>query len=276
MSISNIIDLALIMRNLEAIGYSEEQASAIYGNYTTLAVPMLNLAIALISPICISFMPTLTKARVLSNNELFKEVEKSAMETVSLISAPITVGLIFYSKEVLTLIYRNSDIEMGSMLLIILSPSIIFASILSVVNSILESSGFVKAPMVSMLFGGFAKLIVSYFLIKNPLIGISGAPIGTVVSYSVALIVSLVIYEKRLGGFPKTLSLCVKPYLIALITVSVSMFLYNIGLHFINPKISFIIIIVFTSILYLSASLLTGILSKKKVEKMAKYTNFAT
>ena len=50
MSLGNMIDLGMIMRRLRSTGYSEEEAAEIFGNYTTLAVPMYNFVISLIVP----------------------------------------------------------------------------------------------------------------------------------------------------------------------------------------------------------------------------------
>ena len=53
-SIVSIIDLSIIMNGLERMGYSENVRTVIYGNYTTLAVPMLGVVTTLINPISLS------------------------------------------------------------------------------------------------------------------------------------------------------------------------------------------------------------------------------
>ena len=70
MSITNIIDLMLIMRRLTDLGYTEIDATALYGNYTTLAVPMFNLAVTVITPISVAYLPVFTRAIAADRTEI--------------------------------------------------------------------------------------------------------------------------------------------------------------------------------------------------------------
>ena len=56
-SVSSIIDLTVIMKRLRATGNTELQAAILYGNYTTLAIPMLNLVATLIAPLSAILLP---------------------------------------------------------------------------------------------------------------------------------------------------------------------------------------------------------------------------
>ena len=275
LSISGLIDLGLIMRMLESIGYTEEQASSLYGNYTTLAVPMFNLAMSLISPITIATLPTIASSYSKGDLTELVDAEKNALDLTSLMAAPMMVGLIIFAKEILTVLFKNSNIDLGVPLLILISPSIYFSSLLIMVNSFLESYGYVKAPMISMLFGGIAKTLAAYFLIKDPRIGISGAPISTVLSYGIALSISLIIYSKKTKRYINVVSPLIRFYLPALVIVLLGKILYkhlslNIGLF-----LSLIISIAFIGILYSLYIMFINKSNKSRVLKLAKYTNFS-
>jgi stage V sporulation protein B len=275
LSISGLIDLGLIMRMLESIGYTEEQASSLYGNYTTLAVPMFNLAMSLISPITIATLPTIASSYSKGDLTELVDAEKNALDLTSLMAAPMMVGLIIFAKEILTVLFKNSNIDLGVPLLILISPSIYFSSLLIMVNSFLESYGYVKAPMISMLFGGIAKTLAAYFLIKDPRIGISGAPISTVLSYGIALSVSLIIYSKKTKRYINVVSPLIRFYLPALVIVLLGKILYkrlslNIGLF-----LSLIISIAFIGILYSLYIMFINKSNKSRVLKLAKYTKFS-
>lgn len=274
LSITGVIDLGLIMRSLKSIGYTETEASSLYGNYTTLAVPMFNLALSIISPISIAFLPTITSASAKGDASLIKNAENSALDMTCIVSAPITIGLCLFSGEILSILFKNSDINIGAPLLALLTPAILFSSLLMLLNSILESLGYVKAPMISMLFGGIGKLTVSYLLIRNPNFGISGAPIGTVIFYAIALIVSLAIYGKRTGRTINIFRLLLSTYLPSLVIILVAKILYMILFSSIGSIISLIISIVFSGLLYISYLLFSGKANKSELMNLAKYTNF--
>lgn len=272
MSITNIIDLGLIMRSLIKVGYSEENASALYGNYTTLAVPMLNLALSIISPISVAFLPVFTRCYIAKDVDDLKRAENTAIEITAVICAPIMIGLMTYSEEILTMLFRNSEIKIGAMLLRLICPAILFSSLLLIVNTLLEAYGRVRAPLISMGIGSIAKIFVSYYLITRMDMGIFGAPIGTVVSYGTALIVSIIIYgscfKKRIPLFEG----CILPLISAFISVILSRIIYN---HFILrlPKTpALILAILLAALMYLMILSITGVFKPQKIGEMAKYT----
>lgn len=275
MSLTNIIDLGLIMRSLVNIGYTEEMASALYGNYTTLAVPMLNLATSVISPISIAFLPVFTKCRVTSDYDGLLRAERSAIELCSLISAPMMIGLIVYSREILTMLFKKSEIETGAVLLCLISPAILFSSLLLILNTLLESYGMVRAPLASMAIGGVVKIIASYLLITRTDMGILGAPLGTVLSYASATLVSSIIYA---GAFKKHIplfELSLLPHINALIAVFASRIVYGWLIRVISATPSLLIAIALCALIYLGISAFFGLISPKKINELAKYTNLS-
>ena len=272
MSLTNIIDLTLIMRGLEGIGYTDAEASALYGNYTTLAVPMFNLAIALVTPISIAFMPTFTRARVSGDGGLMSESLSTALRLTAIVSAPLLIGMAVFSREILSLLFGNSGIETGATLLCLLAPAIFFSSILLSVNSALEAGGQVSAPVISMIFGSVAKVFVSSYLLTNSNFGISGAPIGTVVSYAVALLVSGIIYLTRTASPLPIIRSSLSSYIAALVAVFVARVLYFAVLLRLGEMLSLTVSILVAALIYCALEVVFGNLSSSTFEKMAKYT----
>lgn len=274
MSLTNIIDLSLIMRGLSSIGYSESRVASLYGNYTTLSVSMLNLAIALVAPISVAFLPVLTKAHTLGDREGFLTAIKSSLSFSFLISAPITLGLSFYSREALMLLFPNSEYFVGARLLLYLLPSVFFYSALLTVNSALEASGDVKAPMISVLLGSLVKLLFGLVFVRNPDVGILSAPIGTTLSYLTALIVSLIRLERKAAVRIPIFSTALPSHLFALMPLLLTYPLYFYLKEEHSESFSFLSVCVAVAFLYLIFCFLFYFLPAKKRRKMAKYTNF--
>ena len=272
MSITNIIDLGLIMKRLVFVGYTELEANTLYGNYTTLAVPMFNLAIAVITPISVAYLPVITSAFARKDKLKIKEANNSAFELTSFVAAPVMLGLFSFAEPILSLLFENSAIEIGTILLRLLCPSVFFASYLIIVNTILESSGAVKAPIISMGIGGITKILVSFLLISNPNFGISGAPIGTVISYAVALIVSLLIYTRKTGETLPILRFGICSYLNAFTSVCFAKMIYNYLIKKCSDTFSLFVSIFVCALIYFVLSAFIGIFSKAKKIKLSKYT----
>ncbi len=196
MSLVNVIDLALVMRGLASVGYSEQISGILYGNYTTLAVPMFNFALSVVSAICTSALPLINS--LYSVNDLSKAREKTrdAALLSAFVSAPATAVFSLYSAECLSLLFDDGSVALGACLLSALAPSILLISILTVINTALEGTGSVYAPLISMSFGCAAKIFSSYLLVGIPELAIYGAPIGTAMSYITSLLISFILMKK--------------------------------------------------------------------------------
>ena len=269
-----MIDLTLIMRRLESVGYSETEASALYGNYTTLAVPIFNLAMSIITPISIVFIPIFAQTTAKKDRKLGARALRDALGMCAMLTAPLLIGVIVYSGEILDMLFNGLDISVGAPLLCLLIPSIAFLAPLTVINSALETDGCVRAPIFSMLTGSAAKLLVSYTLLGNDGYGIAGAPIGTVISYAVALSVSLIIACGYRKMHVPLIAPAILPYLLSFGCVMASKFIYVRMSPHIPKTPALLIAVAICAILYLTALWLSGAVSTKKLRQMTNYTKF--
>ena len=74
LNLSSTLDLTIIIKRLTESGVSEKNANAIYGNYTTLAVPMFNLVISVLAPIATSYMPRLSLLHIKADHKEFSNL----------------------------------------------------------------------------------------------------------------------------------------------------------------------------------------------------------
>ena len=192
MSISSIIDLFMIMSRLKATGYSEVASAALYGNYTTLAVPMFNLCISLITPLSIAYLPRLASCFARGNKEAYFSTMRSFCTVTMLAAAFLFSVVAFFPRQVLYFIFGDNGYSLGAELLSRLAPSVPIYSLLIVVNTSLEARGRVKIPLISMLIGSIIKIPVEYLLLSNADVNISGAAYSTNITYLTALVISIV------------------------------------------------------------------------------------
>ena len=195
LNLTSTIDLTVIIKRLVQNGMSEAYANSIYGNYTTLAVPMFTLVISVLSPLATSYMPRLSNIAVKGDKEHFNsELNKLLMITI-LISVPASLAFFFYSFDLLDVLFSVQSSAIGADMLVYLSLGLSMLATLTVSNTALESKGKIGVTVLSLLIGALTKFVVSYALIGQGNIGVFGAPIGTVTSYAVSLLVSLFALE---------------------------------------------------------------------------------
>lgn len=189
-SLSNFLDLTVIMRGLQSSGMSSDLANRAYGNYTGLAVPLFNLPPVLIMPIAYATVPSITAARMKNDKDKITMLVSGALKAACLITLPCVFGLFFLSEPILLVLFEKQAAVRAAPLLSILGPSVFFVGIVTVTGSVLQSCGKQFVPVISMLCGAVFKLIVSLVLI--PSIGIIAAPIGTLCCYVMIAMMNLV------------------------------------------------------------------------------------
>lgn len=188
MSLTGLIDTLIMTRRLHDIGLSQTETIAIYGNYTSLAVPMFNLPPVLIYPLTYMLMPKL--AALLERDESRGlGLCKTIVSLTAMISIPAALGLCALSEPILGLLFEPEVAERGAMLLTLLAPSSFFVCILALTNTILQASGHERIPLFALTIGSVVKLVSSWALI--PVLGKYGTPVSTFLCYFVICTISI-------------------------------------------------------------------------------------
>ena len=226
MSISGLIDLFLVIRRLTDTGLSSEEATAIFGSYTTFVVPMVTLANAMISPVAISFIPFITAAyKNKDSSELSLHIKRS-YKMCAFISVPIFFGLSFFSYDVLSFLFSDGSAGECAELLSFSAPGVLLITFFTVTATNLEACGALKAPIFAVLLGSASKIIIGYFLIGGEC-GIFGASAGTVICYLVASMVALVYFRIKIGSFPPIITSYVSAFIKSLVMVGATSVTYK-------------------------------------------------
>ncbi len=196
-SIASILDLTLIMKGLIKNGYTPELSNIIYGNYTTLALPMFTLISSLITQISTALVPNLTRYHTSNKIEEFSKEANNALSISYFIILPMAAIFLFFPYEVLGLLFEKGSVSLGYLLLAALSPSIILLGPLTIMNTQLEATSNINASVISLGAGAAFKLIVCASFMGSTDIGIYIAPISTFLSYLLSLIISYSFIRKK-------------------------------------------------------------------------------
>ena len=217
-SLTQLIDTMLIVNRLGDAGFVAGVAERMYGNYTTLVIPLFNLPPALINPISLALVPMLTLAIKSGDRTRMREVMDSALRLAVLIALPCAIGLSVFSRQILELLFpgKTESIEMAAPLLSMLALSIFFVGLTSVTNGTLQAYGHERKPIYSMLAGSAVKLITSYLLIGIPAVNLFGAPAGTFLCHMTVTAVNFYFIAKYTGNLAGVRHIFAKPLCAAL------------------------------------------------------------
>ena len=191
---------------------TNQVAASLKGIYN-FAQTIFNMPCAFIVPITASVLPAITAHLTLLNNRAVRSTEESAARVTGLLSLPCSVGLCILAGPVMGLLggYSGEKLELATQLMGLLGASIFLYAIIQYTNVVLQSHGLAHVPVINMLICGVAKLIVVYVLSGNPVLGILGVPIGTLLCYLCIGIMNLIAIAKMIPQKPALLKNLLRP-----------------------------------------------------------------
>ncbi len=200
----------------------QKKANSLYGMYTGQAQTMFNLPLTIIVGLSMSVVPAISTAIAEKNSDDAHGITASVLRITMLFAFPCAIGFFVLSEPILRILYSDAN---ACFLLQKLAWAVPFVALVSVSNSILQSYGKVYYPVVSMLVGGFVKVIMNYSLI--PVWGIDAAPIATMTCYAViaALNIGCIVYKLKVRL--SFVDMVLKPLCAALVMGAVVVVSYN-------------------------------------------------
>lgn len=268
MSLANLVDLLLMSNLLQVSGLTPEQATAVYGNYTTLVVPMFNLPPVLIYPIATAIVPMIS-ARLSANRiEDSRRIIYSSLKVAAVIALPCALGMSTMSYPILNMLYTHDSAVMAAPLLSILALAVFFLGMLSVSNSILQAYRRQWLPILSMLCGALVKLVSEIVLIRH--FGIIGTPISTLLCYVTCSTMNFIFVGKYAKIIPPV-SLFLRPLLAAVGCALAGRGVYELLLSLLGEgRIITLIAIVVAAVVYLLLLLLLRCFDRRDFEVLPK------
>lgn len=145
-----------------ARGLSEAETAISYGIFSGKAVVIVNIPIALASSLSSAMIPSISASSAIGDKEATGRKVENAMWTTMLIAIPSAVGLFALSKPIMQLLYPQKDsLDMAAKLLAMIAVTVIFYSLSTLSNGILQGVGKVNLPVRN---AGIALLIQTVLL----------------------------------------------------------------------------------------------------------------
>jgi stage V sporulation protein B len=263
-SMATLIDLGMIMRQLESIGFDETTRIQLYGYYAGDAVTMFNMPNVVITGMSISVVPAIAGALASGNKKEARFTAVTALRLTLIFAVPCAVGMSILSAPILSLLMGDAG---ASTLLSILAYGIIFLSLVMVTNSILQSIGKVWVPIIHMAIGAIVKIVVNFVLVGNPQININGAPIGTDLCYLVTAVLNLLALKKYIGASIGTGNILKIGGSAAIMGVATYM-IYELLKDASDYKIALVVAIALAVVIYFAGLILLKGIKKEDVDLM--------
>ena len=195
MPLTMLIDSAVVINILKAIGITQMQATSLFGIQTGTVGSIINMPVVLSLSVATAILPCVSAKMSSGDIDGAKESCSRAILLTIILALPSAVGCFTFAEPIIKLLYGRSltlsQIEVATSLLEIASIGIFYLALLQVSSGLLQGLGKFKIPLISLGIGGTVKILLNLALIRVPQINILGAEVATVACYLVALLINL-------------------------------------------------------------------------------------
>ena len=188
-SITNLIDMNMVMRILEGSGHTHQQAQDLYGQLSGKYVTLTTLPVSISTAVATAAIPSIAASAKLRQKQQLKRKMNMTLRVSMIISVPAGVGIGVLGDGIVKMLFPYAS--EGGILLTVGSVSIIFLALCQTVTGVLQGIGHVKVPVIGAVLGAIVKVVLNAVLIGIPAINVIGAVISTTGCYMVASLFNL-------------------------------------------------------------------------------------
>ena len=192
---SQYIDSIMTVGRLISAGVPAESAGSVYGLFSGTVIRIINIPTALALAVSMSLVPAISAAKAVNDEATVIRQTDLGMRFAFLIGLPCSIGMSVLAEPLMRFFYQGSIVEdqlvLGGQLLSMSGLTIVLFTVVQATTSVLQGLGKQRIPMYTLLAGVICKIILNYALIAIPAINIHGAPIASLVCYTVSMVPNL-------------------------------------------------------------------------------------
>lgn len=193
--LSQYIDSTMLVGRLMSTGMEAGKAASVYGLFSGTVIRIINIPTALALAVSMSLVPAISSAKAIEDHRQIVRQTDLGMRFAFLIGLPCSIGMSVLAEPLMRFFYEGSIVEeeliLGGELLTMSGLTIILFTVVQATTSVLQGLGKQRIPMYTLVAGVVCKIVLNYVLIAIPEINIHGAPIASLVCYTVSMVPNL-------------------------------------------------------------------------------------
>lgn len=165
-------------------GYLEQDVSQNYGIYAGKAVVISNIPIAISTAFSAALMPNISGAAARDDVRGCKQITRQTIRMTMLVAIPAAVGLVALARPVtMALFPQKESLDAASALLAAIAVTVVFYSLSTVTNGVLQGIGRVNVPVMHAAIALVIQAGILYALLMYTQL------------FSMALVIALIVYS---------------------------------------------------------------------------------
>lgn len=270
---STSLDETIYRKILKLVKHVDVSQIAVwYGVYSGKAVVISNIPIAISSAMSAAMIPSVSGKFATGDIGGTKGKVHTAILTTMLIAIPSAVGIFVLAEPVVGFLFPGqTNIALAGSLLRALSITVIFYSLSTLTNAVLQGIGKVTAPVYHAAIALAAQTVVLVPCLLFTNLNLYSIAIATIVYSLLMCVLNQLAVRKYLGYRQNIKKIFVLPMIASVIMGVCAYFVYQ-GMHKISESnlISLIIAIIIAACVYGVLVLRLGVLTKEDIEAMPK------
>ena len=197
-SIAYVLEPMIVPFALVIAGYATTDATALYGQFAGMAVPLLLFPTFLTNSLSVSLVPAVAEAAYQKNTLLVHRRIYQSMRITLVIGAPCTVLLTIFAEPICFLLYGTQYRDVG-ILLRELAPFSVFLFFQAPLAAALQGLDLAQVVFRNTLFGAIVKVLAMFLFTSQADFGIHGTVISLNISITLITLLHLGSLIKKIG-----------------------------------------------------------------------------
>ncbi len=195
-NMTSVIDQVIFTNLLTLKGYASENIAKLYGLFGYRFKPIINIPIALASATSTALIPAVaTSVAAGKNDEAVIKIDECIKLTM-FIAIPSAFGICVLSYPVIRALYPSGNIEGAAILLSIGAVSVVFYSLSTVTNGVLQGLGHPSIPVKNAAIALAINVIVAFITVGGLNIHVYGILAATMLySFTVMLLNARAVHQ---------------------------------------------------------------------------------
>ena len=266
----DLFDTKIIYNRLNALMYSDEAATALYGTWGS-ALKLYDLPGSIVIALSSSILPVISGAFSRKEQSTITRMTTSGIRISFLVTIPCSVGLALFSEPLGSLFYSDpAEAASVQRLLTIVAIGVVFNGTLYITNSIMQAQGRVNTPVINMVIGGVIRLVTNFILVGTPDINIAGAAISTAISTFIMMVLNLISVYRLVPNVDNPFRI-ILPMIVSAAGMGICSYGAYYGLSFFLPaRLSLVFGIIVAVIVYFTLAVLTKAIKESDLRMLPK------
>lgn len=219
-----------------AKNFTLAEAATQYGIFSGKAMVIINIPIAIASAMSSTMIPTISASSARGDRKETNSKVENAMFTTMLIAIPSAIGLGILARPIMQLLFpQKNSLDQAAFLLACISVTVVFYSLSTLSNGILQGIGKVNLPVRNAAIALLIQTILLAVLLAFTDLNLYALVICLIVYSGMMCVLNSLSVRRAIGVKEKFQKMFLKPFLAAAVMGGVARLTYE-GIYLIYPS----------------------------------------